>query len=146
MAVAVRSVTPADAGGLARLLTQLGYPSTEEDVLIRLEYWTAEPHSEVLVADHDDRPVGCLSVHAVPYFERTGRWARIESVVVDEALRGTGVGKALLQAAEALAEGWGCLAVEVTSSRHRTGAHAFYQRNGYTDICDRSGRFWKHLN
>lgn len=82
----------------------------------------------------------------MPYFERTGRWARIESLVVDEALRGTGVGKALLQAAEALAERWECLAVEVTSLRRRTGAHAFYQRTGYTDICDRSGRYWKRLD
>jgi GNAT superfamily N-acetyltransferase len=99
----------------------------------------------VFVADQDDQPVGCLSLHALPYFERTGRWARIESIVVDEALRGAGVGKALLLAAESLAERWGCLAVEVTSSRRRTGAHAFYERRGYTDICDRSGRFWKQL-
>lgn len=65
--------------------------------------------------------------------------------MVDEALRCTGVGKALLNAAEALAKRWGCLAVEVTSSRRRTGTHVFYQRSGYTDICDRSARFWKHL-
>jgi GNAT superfamily N-acetyltransferase len=51
----------------------------------------------------------------------------------------------MLQAAESLAERWECLAIEVTSSRHRTGAHAFYERSGYTDICDRSGRFWKSL-
>jgi GNAT superfamily N-acetyltransferase len=143
MVATVRAAIPADAGVLASLLTQLGYPSTEQDVLARLEYWTAEPYSQVLVADQNGRPVGCLSIHAVPYFEHTGRWARIESMVVDEALRGTGVGKALLQAAEALAERWGCLAVEVTSSRRRTGAHGFYQHSGYTDICDRSGRFWK---
>ena len=145
MAVTIRAATPKDAGVLACLVTQLGYPSTEQDVLARLGYWTADPHSQVLVADQDDRPLGCLSVHAVPYFERTGSWARIESLVVDEALRGRGVGKALLNAAEALAKRWGCLAVEVTSSRHRTDACAFYQRSGYTDICDRSRRFWKRL-
>lgn len=145
MAVNIRVATLEDASALAFLLTQLGYPSTQQDVLGRLGYWRADPHSQVLVADQDDRPVGCLSVHAVPYFERTGRWARIESLVVDEPRRGHGVGAALLIAAEELAERWGCLAVEVTSSRHRTGACAFYQRTGYTDICDRSGRFWKHL-
>jgi len=145
MAVTVRAATPADACALTSLLTQLGYPSTEPDVVARLGYWAADPHSQVLVADQDGRPVGCLSVHAVPYFERTGRWAQIESLVVDEALRGSGMGRALLQAAEALAERWDCLAVEVTSSRRRTGAHVFYQHSGYTDICDRSGRFWKQL-
>ncbi|WP_198157764.1 GNAT family N-acetyltransferase [Mycobacterium celatum] len=115
-------------------------------MLGRLDYWIVDPYSQVLVAEQDDRPAGCLSIHALPYLERTGRWARIECMVVDKALRGTGIGNALLQDAEALAESWGCLAVEVTSSRRRTGAHGFYQRNGYTDICDRSGRFWKDLD
>lgn len=39
----------------------------------------------------------------------------------------------------------GCLALEVTSSRRRTDACIFYERSGYADLCDRSGRFWKHL-
>jgi hypothetical protein len=39
----------------------------------------------------------------------------------------------------------GCLAVEVASARARDGAHAFYQRMGYTDVCSRSGRFLKEL-
>jgi hypothetical protein len=38
MAVTVRASTPADAGVLAALLTQLGYPSTEQEVLARLRY------------------------------------------------------------------------------------------------------------
>jgi predicted N-acetyltransferase YhbS len=141
MAVNVRVATAADARAVASLLTQLGYPSTETDVLARLRYWTTTPDSQVLVAADDGRPVGCLSVHAVPYFERTGRWARIESLVVDESSRRTGVGHALLQAAETLSEEWECLAVEVTSSRRRAEAHAFYRRSGYIDICDRSVRF-----
>ena len=37
----------------------------------------------------------------------------------------------------------GCLAMEV--ARARDGAHAFYQRMGYTDVCSRSGRFLKEL-
>lgn len=71
MAVTIRAATPEDAGVLASLLTQLGYPSTEPDVLARLSYWTADANSRVLVAERDGRPVGCLSVHAVPYFEHT---------------------------------------------------------------------------
>jgi len=44
-----------------------------------------------------------------------------------------------------VARRWGCLAMEVTSARTRDGAHAFYQRMGYTDVCSRSGRFLKEL-
>jgi hypothetical protein len=49
MAVTLRAATPTDAGALAVLLTQLGYPSTEQDVLARLEYWAADPYSQVLL-------------------------------------------------------------------------------------------------
>jgi hypothetical protein len=35
--------------------------------------------------------------------------------------------------------------MEVTSARTRHGAHAFYERMGYTDVCSRSGRFLKEL-
>jgi GNAT superfamily N-acetyltransferase len=77
--------------------------------------------------------------------ERTGRWARIESLIVGESARGTGAGAALLRAAEDLARQWGCLAMEVTSARTRHDAHAFYQHMGFTDVCHRSGRFLKEL-
>jgi hypothetical protein len=35
--------------------------------------------------------------------------------------------------------------MEVTSSRRRHDAHAFYKRLGYADQCDVSGRFLKPL-
>lgn len=146
MTVTIRTAVPPDAGTLAGLLSQLGYPSSERDVRTRLAYWASAPDSEVLVAEAGETVVGCLSLHAVPYFGRTGCWGRIESLVVDQSARRHGVGSALLAAAEALAARWQCLAVEVTSSRRRTDAHAFYQRHNYRDICDRSGRFWKPLN
>jgi GNAT superfamily N-acetyltransferase len=124
----------------------LGYPCSGDDASARLGYWLADPMSRVLVAQHDGRVIGCLSLHAVPYLERTGRWARIESLVIDESARGTGAGGALLHAAETVARRWGCLTMEVTSARTRDDAHAFYQRMGYTDVCDQSGRFLKELS
>ncbi len=81
----------------------------------------------------------------MPYLERTGRWARIESLVVDRSARGARAGAALVHAAERQARRWGCLAMEVTSARTRRDAHAFYQRMGFTDVCNRSGRFLKEL-
>jgi GNAT superfamily N-acetyltransferase len=101
--------------------------------------------SLVLVAESAGQVIGCLSLHAIPYLERTGRWARIESLVIDEAGRGNGTGRALVAAAEEAARRWNCLAVEVTSARARVEAHAFYRRLGYADICDQSGRFLKAL-
>jgi N-acetylglutamate synthase-like GNAT family acetyltransferase len=144
--IAVRDATIADASQIARLLDQLGYPSTPREVTMRLGYWSADPHSRVLLAiQTPDGVVGCLSLHAIPYFEKTGRWARIESLVVNQDVRRSGVGTVLVQAAEAAARQWGCRAVEVTSNRNRHDAHSFYQRLGYIDQCQDSGRFLKDL-
>lgn len=142
------SIGPAhteDAETLARLLTLLGYPSAAEQVVERLSYWEAEPRSAVLAARDGGELLGCVAVHAAPYFERTGRWARIQTLVVAMAGRRRGVGRALVAAAEEQAREWGCLRVEVTSSRHRVDAHAFYREIGYVDQCERSGRFLKDL-
>jgi hypothetical protein len=36
--------------------------------------------------------------------------------------------------------------MEVTSSRARADAHAFYLHMGYTDICHQAGRFFKTID
>ena len=141
----IREASLADAPAIARLMTQLGYPATGNEICDRLGYWLPDPMSVILVAEADGRVIGSLSLHAIPYLERSGRWARIESLVVDESARGTGTGRALIAAAEQAAQDWDCLTVEVTSSRTRPGAHAFYRHMGYSDICDQSGRFIKPL-
>ena len=143
---AIREAEPRDAQQIASLLTQLGYPSTSEQVKERLAYWLPDPMSLILVAEQSRRLLGCLSLHAIPYFEQTGRWARIESLVVDASARGRGTGRSLVAAAEDAARRWDCLAVEVTSLRSRADAHAFYARMGYTDVCASSGRFLKPLD
>jgi GNAT superfamily N-acetyltransferase len=144
--LAVRQAEPGDTHQIAALLTQLGYPSTGDEVAERLSYWLPDPMSLILVAEQGGRVLGCLSLHAIPYLERTGRWARIESLVVDQSGRGRGTGRALVAAAEDAARNWDCLAVEVTSLRTRADAHAFYQRMGYADVCGSSGRFVKTLD
>jgi GNAT superfamily N-acetyltransferase len=143
--IGVRRAARDDAARVAALLTELGYPVGADEVGERLEYWLADPASRVLVAERDGRVVGCISLHAIPFLERTGRWLRIESLVVDAGERRAGTGRALLDAAEALARDWGCLRIEVTSRRARTDAHAFYRNQGFIDVCDRSGRFTKEL-
>ncbi len=87
----------------------------------------------VLVADSGDAVTGCISVHAIPYLERTGRWLRIVSLVVDAGRRWSGTGRALMDAAQRLAREWNCLLIEVTSLRSRADAHAFYRRLGFSD-------------
>jgi GNAT superfamily N-acetyltransferase len=139
----IRLVKPADAGRVAELLSQLGYPASADEVTERLHYWLEDLGSRIFVAELDELIVGCLSLHRIPYLERTGWWARIESLVVDSSARRGGVARSLVRAAEETARHWGCQAVEVTSARYRDDAHAFYRHIGYVDVCDRSARFFK---
>jgi N-acetylglutamate synthase-like GNAT family acetyltransferase len=89
-AVRIRAAVPGDASRIAALLTQLGYPATSGEVSQRLAYWLPAPASLVLVAERGAQVAGCLSLHAIPCLERTGYWARIESLVVDRSARGSG--------------------------------------------------------
>jgi GNAT superfamily N-acetyltransferase len=141
----VRDATAEDAAAVAGLLDELGYPSTPAEVGRRLEIRRSDAYSRVLLAIDDGRIVGSMSIHAFPHLEHDGRTLRIESLVVTAGTRGTGAGRLLIEAAETLARSWDCGAIEVTSSRRREGAHAFYRRLGFTDVCDRSARFWKDL-
>jgi len=51
--------------------------------------------------------------------------------VVDVPVRGRGVGRALVSAAEEVLAGEGCGLLEITSNVRRADAHAFYERLGY---------------
>ncbi len=142
---AIRTACADDAARIAELLTELGYPADVGVVAGRLAYWLPDQSSRVLVAECDGIVAGCISLHAIPYLERTGRWLRIESLVVDASVRRAGTGRALLAAAERLARDWSCLQIEVTSQRTRADARAFYLSLGFADVCERSGRFIKEL-
>jgi GNAT superfamily N-acetyltransferase len=52
-------------------------------------------------------------------------------MVVDEGVRGRGIGSALVRAAEQALQAKGCYIVEVTSHLRRADAHRFYEKLGY---------------
>jgi ribosomal protein S18 acetylase RimI-like enzyme len=90
------------------------------------------PATRVLVArDGRDngRIVGLLTL--VVFRIPTGVRAWIEDVVVDESVRGRGVGEALSQEAIRQAVGSGARTVELTSRPSREAANRLYQRLGF---------------
>lgn len=56
--------------------------------------------------------------------------AEILELIVGENLRGQGIGKVLFHEACRRAAERGCVCLDVTSGRQRTGAHRFYEREG----------------
>jgi predicted N-acetyltransferase YhbS len=128
--VRIRSAVPGDCAALVRLIDQLDYQAGEAEIAERLGLIEADGR-QVLVAELEGRVVGCLSTSMMRVLHRPKPVGRISMMVVDEALRGQGIGKALVRAAERALHDAGCGLVEVTSHLRRTGAHAFYEHLGY---------------
>ena len=142
----IRPAEEADAPAIAALLHELGYPSnTDEAVSGRLTEWSGRDDLLVSVAASGRRVVGVVALAVIPYFERPGHWGRVVALVVDARLRGLGVGRRLLAAVEREALARGCVCMEISSSRKRADAHAFYAALGYADRCGESARFHKEL-
>lgn len=120
-----------DTAAVARLATQLGYPSTAAQIERRLHALEQSPDARVLVAEAPDGAVlGWIHVFGRRMLESDPD-AEIGGLVVDEAARGRGVGSALVASAEAWARERGYDIVSVRSNVIRAEAHEFYKSRGY---------------
>ncbi|MGX9965442.1 GNAT family N-acetyltransferase [Roseomonas sp. F4] len=127
--IALRPPVPGDVPQMRGLLDQLGYQVTEADLLVRLA--GVSPEDLVLVAEQDARLRGVIALHRATILH-AGPVARIMTLVVDEAARGGGVGRLLLEAGAAWAKQAGCDTLELTSGKQRLRAHAFYEGLGFS--------------
>ena len=88
----IRPTTPADVSRLADLTTQLGYPSSPEEVEARLRDLASRPEENaVLVAEEDGEAVGWIHVSAL-YSLEMDPCAQIQGLVIDQSRRGGGIG------------------------------------------------------
>lgn len=132
----IRSMRAGDAGEIAALCEQLGYPSTPAQVAHRFGLLAERPESAVFVAEDEDeaadeRIAGFVHVQGRLAVESDPR-AEIAGLVVDAVRRGEGVGRALMEAAERWAADRGYDEVTLRSNVARERAHRFYQSLGYT--------------
>jgi ribosomal protein S18 acetylase RimI-like enzyme len=142
---AVREVAPTDAPEVARLFAELGYDWPAHTIAARLAAFLATGERALVAARAATGSplLGVLTLHITPVLHRAGPVGRLTSLVVDEAARGQGVGRALVAAAEKYFTAHGCVLVEVTSNKRRAEAHAFYEHLGYSGT---SFRFAKSLS
>jgi len=135
----IRDAGSEDAPAIAGLLTQLGYPSEEEPVESRLDRLRIVG-DRIAVAELDGAVVGLAHLQVTPAIERDRPAAKIGALVVDQAHRGLGIGRALVGAMEAEARLRGCELLYLTTSERRDDAHAFYERLGLEHTGRRYGR------
>lgn len=133
----VRPAGRSDGQAVMRLLAQLHPafppdPSTTDEVI---DAALSDPHRTLLVATVDDEVVATGDLIVVPNMTHGGHpWAAVENVVVDEAWRHRGIGRALFDEIDALTRAAGCYMVQLLSLDHRLEAHAFYAAIGYAPI------------
>jgi GNAT superfamily N-acetyltransferase len=121
----------------AEHLAALGAVRSREDSwrVRRAQYlgWLAAPPAWALVARAGRRLLGYAVVRVV---DAPGTWqwgdqaGVLETLVVDDRERGTGVGQALLQAARDRLAGLGIAVLKISVIDGNDGAMRFYQREG----------------
>jgi ribosomal protein S18 acetylase RimI-like enzyme len=124
----VRTVDDELVSAFGRLLPQLSRSAPPLNAAA-LGAIVDRPGTRLLVARLDNEIVGTLTLVTFPI--PTGLRAWIEDVVVDEAVRGRGVGAALTRRAVQLANGDGARTVDLTSRPARQAANQLYQRLGF---------------
>jgi GNAT superfamily N-acetyltransferase len=129
---------------MADLAVQLGYQCTEQQIQKRLEGMQDSRQYAVYVAELPGSDVvGWIAVYVFRAVELES-FAEISGLIVDETLRSSGIGKALLEATEKWARRVGCAYISVHSNVIRDRAHHFYENNGF-EIVKTQRMFQKDL-
>jgi GNAT superfamily N-acetyltransferase len=130
----VREIHENDLEQVTSLVAQLGYISTEKEVRERFQIIQGLTGHKIFVAvNSSNNTVGWIHVLKFPTLEMSLA-TELGGLVVDSSVRGQGVGKLLMAAAEkwSLDAGFGRL--QFTSQMKRTDAHVFYKKLGYQII------------
>jgi len=87
----------------------------------------------IILAVQNGAIVGCMQfnvIHGVS--QQSQSRAQVEGVRVDSVMRGQGTGAVMMRHAMAEARAAGCAVLQLTTSRDRMEAQAFYARLGFT--------------
>ncbi|GAA1786630.1 GNAT family N-acetyltransferase [Agromyces lapidis] len=135
----IRLADPSDAATAARLQVEFAVefdtPTPSRDVLEpRFRRLIADPDGFVLFAGDGAEPTGYAVVTLRPTVYCEGPLAVLDELYVVPALRGAGIGTALLEHAidEVLRRGGGEMHINVDEDD--TDARRFYERHGFVNI------------
>jgi GNAT superfamily N-acetyltransferase len=132
--IEIRPARVEDAGALAGLTTQLGYPVAVEAMRRRLMSVLGPAHSVVLVSCNEhDQPVGWIHVAERQLLE-ADMYCEIMGLVVDTDHRREGRAARLVAAAEQWAMERGHRQLTVGSNIVRPESHPFYERGGFARV------------
>jgi GNAT superfamily N-acetyltransferase len=135
MEVAIREARAADASELTRIYAQFGAHDrrvTPERVIELLGRIARYPDYHGFVAESSGAIVGTISVMIADAIgSRCRPFAVVEDVVVDEACRRAGIGRAMMDFAMSRARAAGCYKLMLSTNVTRSDAHRFYESIGF---------------
>lgn len=93
----------------------------------------ADRNNFLAVIENENTVIGTLQLTFIPYLTyQGGKRALIEGVRIDEAYRGKGVGKQLIEWAIEKSREQGCHMVQLTTDKNRPEALEFYKKLGFS--------------
>ena len=126
----INRAEPSHASEALKLLSQLGYESTLEGLKRALAQ--SDRSDEIYIAKIGDKVVGLMSIIFFDYFPSQEKICRITAIVVDQNIRGAGIGSQLIDFAKGLSKRQGCSKLEVTTSLARQATQQYYENIGFT--------------
>lgn len=132
----IREAGAHDAEQIAALVAGLGHHLSADAVRSNLSRLATDSLPQ-LVAEQGGRIVGLLGMDRMDPVYRPKPVGRITILIVAEDRRGSGVGRALVDRAIAIARDWGCGMIEVSSNHRLEDALAYYRHLGFDDTSRR---------
>ncbi len=138
-AVRIREAAPADAASVRRLATEFATSFVVDPQRFEATFPTLVHGDDrrVFVAEHHGEVVGYVLVFDHPTFYTNGPVGWVEELMVGEEVRGLGVGRSLMVAAEDWATSRGDVLIGLATRR----AGSFYEAIGY----EHSATFYRKL-
>ena len=106
-------------------------PIDRDELKKAFERGAGSENDELLCAILDGKVAGFCAYAIVNNFWQEGRIGYIYAMVVDETLRGKGIGTKLINESLERARAKGLKRMELDSGFHRQRAHEFYERLGF---------------
>jgi ribosomal protein S18 acetylase RimI-like enzyme len=142
VSLTIRDAKLSDAPALAALMCELGYETSNVEMHSRSQAILRNASYSTIVAEVDNEICGMIGTLTHASHEHNDPSGKIIALVVSKQKRRSGVGRALIAAAEKDFANRNITRITVTTRFEREEAHQFYEALGYL----RTGfRFGKNL-
>src|SRR5437867_278671 len=140
VALTIRDAKLTDAPALAALMCELGYETTSAEMRARFKSISSDLRYSTFVAENQGRICGMIGTLTHASHEHNDPSGKIIALVVSKQKRRSGVGRALVAAAEKDFASRRVTRVTLTTRSEREGAHRFYETLGYAKTGFRFGK------